>query len=165
MVAETGFEVLGLDFVVDEDLKPWLMEVNNMPVLGVRHSVPSTCELIRSQKGGMINDMVRMLMPRVIHSADMVSEMSGQRVNGDMSPAGGSNCVDGDPGEYMGRGGIGLKHAYAELACLGRFAPLMPWWHFPGNREAASGSLAIPWDASDQSLQGFLKHHPPSWEY
>ena len=51
------FELVGLDYMIDRDLKPWVLEVNLVPSLArqVRqctfryytHSVPMRCPLLR----------------------------------------------------------------------------------------------------------------------
>ncbi|GLI59600.1 hypothetical protein VaNZ11_001529, partial [Volvox africanus] len=55
------FELFGLDFLVDRELRPWLLEVNATPSLAVHHSDPRVEELIRQQKEGMVADMVSLL--------------------------------------------------------------------------------------------------------
>ena len=44
------FEVLGLDYLVDSDMRPWLLEVNGTPSLAVDHEDPEVEGLIGRQK-------------------------------------------------------------------------------------------------------------------
>lgn len=39
--SEDAFEIYGLDFMLDEDLKPWLIEVNTNPCLELSSSLLS----------------------------------------------------------------------------------------------------------------------------
>lgn len=55
------FEVLGVDFLIDNNLHPWLLEVNATPSLAVEHEDPQVESLIYSQKMGMVRDMVNIL--------------------------------------------------------------------------------------------------------
>ena len=45
-------QLLGLDYLVDESLHPWLLEVNGTPSLAVDHQDGETEALIRLQKVG-----------------------------------------------------------------------------------------------------------------
>jgi hypothetical protein len=56
-----AFELMGLDFLVDQDLKPWLLEVNSTPSLHVEHSNPSVESMIFAQKNEMVWDMFNLL--------------------------------------------------------------------------------------------------------
>ena len=47
-----SFELLGFDFLVDEDLRTWLLEVNTNPYLGVAN------EYIEGLLGRMIDDLL-----------------------------------------------------------------------------------------------------------
>ncbi|KAG1679275.1 hypothetical protein FOA52_009305 [Chlamydomonas sp. UWO 241] len=55
------FELLGLDFLVDSALHPWLLEVNGTPSLAVDHEDPVVEQLIHDSKAGMVRDMVSLL--------------------------------------------------------------------------------------------------------
>jgi tubulin--tyrosine ligase len=50
------FELLGLDFLLDEDFRLWLLEVNNNPHLGM----PS--KFMEDLIGRMINDMLKITL-------------------------------------------------------------------------------------------------------
>ncbi len=43
-------QLLGLDYLIDADLQPWLLEVNGTPSLAVEHSSPEVEALIAKQK-------------------------------------------------------------------------------------------------------------------
>ncbi len=51
-----AFELLGFDFLVDEDLRTWLIEINTNPYLGIPN------EYIRGLMGEMINDMLEIVI-------------------------------------------------------------------------------------------------------
>ena len=52
------FEVYGFDVLIDEALKPWLIEVNASP------SLSSTTEMDRNLKMGVINDAFNVVIPQ-----------------------------------------------------------------------------------------------------
>lgn len=52
------FEVYGFDVLIDEALKPWLIEVNASP------SLSSTTEMDRNLKMGVINDAFNIVVPQ-----------------------------------------------------------------------------------------------------
>ncbi|PNH12996.1 hypothetical protein TSOC_000073, partial [Tetrabaena socialis] len=54
-------EVVGLDYLIDEDLHPWLLEVNGTPSLQVEHENPRVEQLIHEQKNGMVQDLMGLL--------------------------------------------------------------------------------------------------------
>ena len=51
------FEVYGYDVLLDEQLKPWLIEVNASP------SLSSTTDMDRNLKMGVINDAFNVVVP------------------------------------------------------------------------------------------------------
>ena len=51
------FEVYGYDVLLDEQLKPWLIEVNASP------SLSSTTDMDRNLKMGVINDAFQIVVP------------------------------------------------------------------------------------------------------
>eukprot|EP00798_Chlamydomonas_sp_ICE-L_P021519 gene21519-28505_t len=53
--------LLGLDYLVDSSLHPWLLEVNGTPSLAVDHNDPVVEQMIFDQKNGMVKDMVNLL--------------------------------------------------------------------------------------------------------
>lgn len=55
------FELLGLDYLVDSNHHPWLLEVNGTPSLAVSHHDPAVEQLIHEAKGSMVTDMFSIL--------------------------------------------------------------------------------------------------------
>ncbi|KAL6752058.1 tubulin-tyrosine ligase family-domain-containing protein [Haematococcus lacustris] len=58
---ESTFELLGLDYLVDTSMTPWLLEVNGTPSLAVDHEDAKVEQMIHIQKAGMVSDMFRLL--------------------------------------------------------------------------------------------------------
>ena len=55
-----SFEIFGYDFMIDEDLKPWLIEVNTNPYLGTPNEA---MQLLMPQ---MVNDMLKIVLDPVM---------------------------------------------------------------------------------------------------
>lgn len=55
------FQYFGLDFLVDDSLHPWLMEVNATPSMKVAHDQADTAHLIHQQKWGFVQDAFQLL--------------------------------------------------------------------------------------------------------
>ena len=49
------FELLGFDVMIDDNLKPWLIEVNSMPSFG------TDTEMDKEVKTGLIEDTFRLI--------------------------------------------------------------------------------------------------------
>ncbi|GBF94938.1 tubulin tyrosine ligase [Raphidocelis subcapitata] len=60
-----GFQMVGLDFLIDADLVPWLLEFNSAPSIMAVHSDPAVCDLIRENKAAMLRDTVAMVAHRL----------------------------------------------------------------------------------------------------
>eukprot|EP00775_Hariotina_reticulata_P004655 gene4655-4908_t len=59
--------MMGLDYLVDEQLHPWLLEVNSAPSIMAVHTCPKTCQLIKQTKQAMLTDMLAMVQHRHAH--------------------------------------------------------------------------------------------------
>jgi len=58
---QSCFQFFGLDYLVDSDCKPWLLEANATPSMKVEHARSDMRKLIHDQKWPVMQDMVAML--------------------------------------------------------------------------------------------------------
>jgi tubulin polyglutamylase TTLL6/13 len=134
-IANYGFQMLGLDYLVDEQLHPWLLEVNSAPSIMAVHSCPKTCQLIKKTKQAMLADMLAMVQHRVGPAA-----------------AAAAAAAEGGAGPDRKAGGwqsVPWREEFAaEMTSRGGFEPLMHLFPFH--------QRSIPWHESDLQLQQLL---------
>jgi tubulin polyglutamylase TTLL6/13 len=121
-----GFQMVGLDFLVDEGLVPWLLEFNSAPSIMAVHSDPSVRALIRANKGEMLRDTVAMVTHRL-----------------DAGSGGGPRRARARP--VRRAAACWRADAEGEMARRGGFEPLMP--AFPYDNRG------VPWTEADAQLQ------------
>ena len=141
------FQYFGLDFLLDTNLKPWLLEVNATPSMKVEHEDPGVERMIRGQKLQVVRDIFSML------------SISPSRFNQQ---------------ERNGRDVRDLSLVKEEMERRGGFRPLMHL--FPRTPSEARSTIKkgrisdieqedieqaddgrIPWNKLDRMLQGFVK--------
>ncbi|KXZ46792.1 hypothetical protein GPECTOR_40g526 [Gonium pectorale] len=109
-VQEYGFQLLGADFLLDERLRPWLLEFNSSPSIMVQHTDGTTRRLIFEQKYGMMRDIWEMVRWRVYRQEEEgggpMAAAAGRRRRQPEGPA---------------------AAARAEAAAAGEFEALMPY--------------------------------------
>jgi hypothetical protein len=136
--AETyGFQMVGLDFLIDEAMTPWLLEFNSAPSIMTVHSDAAVRALIRENKKEMLRDVVAMVAHRM--------------------EAGGG----GGGGRRGARGSRRAPSSWradleAEMGARGGFEPLMaafPYDH-PG----------VPWREEDAALRALWRQRGWLWE-
>ncbi len=81
-VQEYGFQVMGVDFLLDEQLHPWLLEFNSSPSMMVQHQQADVRQLIYEQKYGMLRDTWETVRPRVFRAGGDGDGDGGSRVRG-----------------------------------------------------------------------------------
>jgi hypothetical protein len=130
-------QILGLDYLLDEHLHPWLLEVNSAPSIMAQHSQAATCSMIRKQKKGMLADAVAMVLPRM--------QMGGVDADGKQSKSSSASASSTHPSPsstHSSQSGSGIGSAatnvgagsgpkwrqlvVAELQQRGGWQPLMP---------------------------------------
>uniref|UniRef100_A0A383W244 Tubulin--tyrosine ligase-like protein 5 n=1 Tax=Tetradesmus obliquus TaxID=3088 RepID=A0A383W244_TETOB len=144
-VSNYGFQMLGLDYLVDEAMQPWLLEVNSAPSVMAVHSEPDTCRLIKDTKQAMLHDMLTMVQHRMGEApARQRQQQQQQQRQRQMS---------------------WQQELAAEMANRGGFEPLMRL--FPvgqqqqqqagaGSSSGSSSGNSIPWQEVDVQLQRLL---------
>lgn len=140
-VSNYGFQMLGLDYLIDESLHPWLLEVNSAPSIMAVHSDPDTCGLIRSTKQAMLGDMLAMVQHRVVGSS---------------SSGGGSS------GSSRPIAPTWQEELAAEMTNRGGFEPVMGLFPVPGRSSGSNGSsggkgYSIPWQEVDLQLHRLMQ--------
>lgn len=141
-VSNYGFQMMGLDYLIDESLHPWLLEVNSAPSIMAVHSDADTCELIKSTKQAMLGDMLAMVQHRVLGSSS-----------------------DSSAGSSSGPSVLSWQEELAaEMANRGGFEPIMglfPVQHSGSGAAAGSSSSSkgfnIPWQEVDVQLQRVMQ--------
>jgi hypothetical protein len=100
-----AFQLFGLDFVVDADLKPWLLEVNATPSMRVDHPCPVSAAVVEAEKWPAVWDAMALL------------RVGPERFSG----AGGVGVERGKGREEAGVGGGGARRTRGVLSRL------LPW--------------------------------------
>jgi hypothetical protein len=116
--------------MIDEELQPWLLEVNSAPSIMAVHSDPAMKAKIKLQKQSMLRDLVAMVQHRFMEE----------------EPPGGCG------GEVAGKERRRVpwqQQLVIEMTERGGFEPLMGM--FPVGREQ------IPWQPEDRQLQQSLQ--------
>ncbi|KAG2454005.1 hypothetical protein HYH02_001048 [Chlamydomonas schloesseri] len=106
-VQEYGFQVMGVDFLLDEQLHPWLLEFNSSPSIMVQHEQPDCRTLIHEQKYGMLRDTWALVARRVWRP---------EEADGGDAGAGGGGRGAGGPGRGHWRRSAVRQAAEAERA-------------------------------------------------
>lgn len=142
-ISNYGFQMLGLDVLIDDDLHPWILEFNSAPSIMAVHSDPNVQQLIQQQKQGMLADMLAMVQHRFLPHAH---EAAGQQPQD--NHMGVNSRVERQHARGTGKFSWQQELGY-ELSNRGGFAPLMMSFPLHNNR--------IPWTSSDQQLQEVMK--------
>ncbi|KXZ53247.1 TTL5 protein [Gonium pectorale] len=185
MKAQSGMtcELVGLDYLIDADLHPWLLEVNGTPSLQVEHEDAQVEQLIHEQKFGMVQDLMTLLgirdrfKPRyaALRAAAKAKQQAISAAVAAAAAAGSdtlaaamasaSAAAAAKPSATLTRkfreqmqptsdAGV-MARVAAELTNRGRFEPLMPLMPL----ELAT----VPWDPRDHELRRLMDTPVSSW--
>lgn len=124
---QSCFQFFGLDFLLDEQYAPWLLEVNATPSMKVEHSDAATLRVIHDQKWPVVRDMVTML------------RLGPERFTTGRRPV---------------REHRGVGFMAGELSARGGFVPLM---HLFPKESPGEGLRTIPWEATDLQMRAFVR--------
>ncbi len=145
-----GFQMVGLDFLIDSDLVPWLLEFNSAPSIMAVHSDPEVCGLIRDNKTAMLHDTIAM----VAHRLDAGDGPGGVGNAGGISGA--RRAPRKAPRPARRAPGAWRRDLEAEMAARGGYEPLMPAFPY----ELAG----VPWQAEDRELRRVFEEQGWEWE-
>ena len=90
------FEVYGFDILIDESLKPWLIEVNASP------SLSTTTDMDRNLKMGVINDTFNIVVP---HDWSDDTSKRGANTSKETQVGNFTLIIDENSAEPTGKGG------------------------------------------------------------
>jgi hypothetical protein len=63
--------------MVDDEMRPWLLEFNSSPSIMVEHEDPATARVVFDEKAAMLRDMVAMVVGRLHRPGDAGSSGGG----------------------------------------------------------------------------------------
>jgi len=99
------YELMGIDCLIDEDLKPWVLECNLSPSLEVCAGPESGGRIEETIKGGLVADLVELVgLNRPVAGRDQPSEQTVvQQARDELSRCGGfRNLIPGsEPARYL----------------------------------------------------------------
>jgi hypothetical protein len=149
-----GFQMVGLDFLIDTSLVPWLLEFNSAPSIMAVHSDASTLALIRGAKGEMLSDVAAMVEHRL--------EAFGGGGGGGEPDGGGGGGGGGAGGRRLAArparrpaAADWRRDAELEVARRGGFEPLLSAFPY--------GAPGIPWADEDGALRRLWRERGWPW--
>lgn len=127
-----GFQMVGLDFLIDDQMVPWLLEFNSAPSIMAVHSDAAVLALIRANKLEMLSDVCSMVSHRMA------------------AAAGGEGGGGGTPGRPPARpprraAADWRRDVEAEMGARGGFEPLMGTFPY--------GHPGVPWAPEDREMR------------